>query len=195
MYKKFMRHAKKITKDLSGSRPFLEGVLHKANGNLYATNSHVLYLGKGFNDNPPVEDVVITPTGRELEEKFPDVSRLLPDNTPGFRNTIKVHEYLQAMDIVNTAGRVSKEVTDIRFEGNTLSFKSEEIEVKYTLDEGIPADEAFTSNAAYWVNALQMFKNFGYKEVAFNYYGRLRPFTLVSPDWQLVVLITPMRSY
>src|SRR5690625_6837134 len=90
MYKKFMRHAKKITKDLSGSRPFLEGVLHKANGNLYATNSHVLYLGKVFNDNPPVEDVFIKATCCELVEKLHDVYRLLPYKILGFIHRINV---------------------------------------------------------------------------------------------------------
>lgn len=197
MYKKFIKHAKKIAKDLSSNKdkPVLCGVVHLPNGDLAATNSHVLYLGKGIHDMELLEEKVITPEGKTLDLKYPEIGRLIPDNSTAYTETINVNEFIKAIDLIHVAGRVSKQTTVMEFKEDALTSKVDEIKAKYRLSVEIPMERRFSSNAEYWLNALQMFKNFGYKEVTLNLSGNLRPFTLVSPDDKITALILPVRSY
>lgn len=192
-----MRHAKRIAKDLSADkdRPVLKGVLHFPNGDLAATNSHVLYLGRGIHDKELQENTVITPEGKTLDLKYPEVGRLLPTDEANFIETIDVDEFIKAVDLIHVAGRVSRQGTVMKIEGDTLTSKVDNIKASYTVSVEIPKEIKFSSNAEYWLNALRMLKNLGYKEATFNFNGAFRPFTLVSPDDKITALILPVRSY
>lgn len=206
MYKKFMKHAKKVAVDLSGQRPILTGVNHFTNGDLAATNSHVLYYGEGIHDKTLNEDTVYTPSGALIEGKYPNILRLMPVD-PQYKATFQVAELLEGVDLVHLPGKIYKDESIMDFSGNVLSsevkklygvgviVQGSEVTVNYKLQVGIPEEYSFTSNALYWLNALKMFKDFGYKEIKFNFHGRMRPFTLVSPDKKIIALILPIRRY
>ncbi len=196
MYKKFIKHAKKVAKDITDekARPVLEGVLHLVNGDAAATNSHVLYYAKEIHDKELQEDAVITPGGKTLDLEYPNIERLIPKEF-NFSESIKTDEFIKAIDLIHVAGRVSKEDTIMEFNKNTLFSETEGVTAKYSLSTEIPEERKFSSNAAYWLDALRMFKDFGYAEVELNLTGKLRPFTLVSPDEKIMALILPVRRY
>lgn len=196
MYKKFIKHAKKIAKDFSvkKERPVLEGIYHFINGDLAATNSHVLYLGKAIHEKELLENEVITPGGKTLDLEYPEIERLIPD-TANFTVTIAVDEFIKRIDIIHVAGRVSKQDTTMTYEGETITSFTDEVRAAYEMDVNIPEEYKFASNAQYWLDALRMFKDFGYSEVQLNIVGSLRPLTLISPDEKITALIMPVRSY
>lgn len=197
MYKKFMKHAKKVAVDFGGNRPILTGINHFSNGDLAATNSHVLYYAEGLHDKKLDEDTVYSPTGVEIEGQYPNIGRLLPaDGDAQFRATLGVAEFTEAMEQVQLPGKIyDDEATVMDFKGNKLTSEVNEISVTYSLQVGIPEEYSFSSNPLNWMFAMKMFKDFGYKEVKFNFYGSMRPFTLVSPDNKIQVLILPVRRY
>lgn len=195
MYKKFIKHAKKVAVDLGGTRPILTGINHFTNGDLAATNSHVLYYGEGLHDKDLTKDTVYSPSGTLIEGNYPNISRLMPVD-PQYRATLGVAEFTEAMEQIQLPGKIYKdEATVMDFNGNKLSSVVEEISVTYSLQVGIPEEYSFSSNPLYWLNAMKMFKDFGYKEVKFNFHGSMRPFTLVSPDKKITALILPVRRY
>ena len=120
----------------------------------------------------------------------------MPRSEPNFKEVFGVNEYLRATDIVNTAGIVSDTVSVMKYEHNTLSCNIPEA---ITAEDGvtvtIPSGYTFHSNVQYLVDALKMFKAFKYTKVVFEFYGRMRPFTLTSPDDMLLALILPVRSF
>ena len=72
---------KNVTKFLGNkkSRPILQGIHFSIDGNIYATNSHIAIMVKGFNKSNT--DFVLNPkTLEQLPNEFPDMSRLFPDS-------------------------------------------------------------------------------------------------------------------
>lgn len=196
-YKTFMKHAKKVTrnaKEVSPTREVLQGVFHREDGKLVVTDSHRLYLLKDVYEG---EEKIIDPVKNiKIEGRYPEIDKLLPRSEPNFKEVFDVNEYLRATDIVNTAGIVSDTVSVMKYEHNTLSCNiPEAITAEYGVTVTIPSGYTFHSNAQYWVDALKMFKAFKYTKVVFEFYGRMRPFTLTSPDDMLLALILPVRSF
>lgn len=193
MYKRFMTHAKRVVRDLPVERPVLKGVFHRMDGDLIVTDAHRLYLLKDVHEG--VESVIDPFTNKKIEGKYPNVARLMPSNDCDFQETIDVREFLLATDLLHLAGGMDKNPSPMSFEGNLLKSVTEDVTAKYELPTELPEGIKFTSNAGYWLDALKMFRAFKYPEIEFNYYGALRPFTLISPDEKLTALILPIRSH
>lgn len=192
-----MKHAEKLTKNAAGlheTKKELKGVLHKEDGRLIVTDSHRLYQIKDVYGG---EEKLINPiNSKVIEEKYPDTDRLLPQNDAQFESLLDVNEYLRAVDIISVVGKITNTSSVMRYREDTLSSHVPgAVSAKYKVPEKLPNETVFSSNAAYWLDALKMFKAFKYSEVKFNFYGPMRPFTLISPDDKLMALILPVRSY
>lgn len=193
-YKRFITHAKRVTRSEHISRPVLKGVNHFEDGSAVVTDAHRLYLVKDIHEKGP--GVLDPYTNKKIEKSYPDVFRLLPDNF-SYNDVFNVDEFLLAADIIALMGRLENSDPTMRFEKNNLTYRgySREVEATYELSKELPDEYTFHSNAQYWVDALKMFKAFGYTEVTFNFVSAVRPFTLVSPDEKITVLMLPMRSH
>lgn len=191
-YKTFIRHASKVTKSPAiGERIVLTGVKHYENGSMAVTDSHRLYLANEMHNKG---EALLSTTGKEMKDQFPDVSRLIPDQS---EETIKldVDEMFKGVDIIMTGANAVNEEPVMSWKGDLLSFDSELLKAKYELSFSLPVEDALHSNAKYWLEALQMFRAFRYKEVEFSFHGRFRPFTLTSLDGKLMALLLPIRRY
>ncbi len=191
LYKKFMTHAKKVTRNAEKVNPakkVLRGVFHRQNGSLVVTDSHRLYMLMGAYEG---EETVINPvTNTRINDKYPEVDRLFPYNNHGFSSSLNVDEFLKATDVVNVADPVMK------YEGNNLYCSDPgTLRAKYTVSVTLPKEYTFRSDAGYWIDALRMFKAFKYTEVRFDFQGAMRPFTLTSPDERLIALLLPVRVF
>lgn len=193
MYKTFMKHAEKLTNsDPAKVKPALKAVKHFKNGDAAVTDSHRLYYAKEIHDKG---DVLLTPKGKKLDENYPDITRLMPSNDPKQILTLKVDELIKGVDIILAASKYVSESPQMTYEENSLFFEARHEEVKASYDLSESVETKFISNAAYWMDALKLFKAFKYTEVDFLYYGPVRPFILKSKDEKLTALILPMRRY
>ncbi len=196
-YKIFMRHAKKLTNsDAAKTRLVLKGVKHFVDGSLAVTDSHRLYLVEDIHDKG---ETLLTPDGKKIDERYPNIHRLIPDRGVGnVTMTINVNEMLKGTEIILTANTAAGVDSPMYQEKNELRMDiPETIVAKYKLPEDYALTEGFeiASNAKYWVDGLKLFKAFKYEEIKLEFHGRMRPFTMYSPDDKLMVLILPVRTY
>lgn len=193
-YKTFIRHASKVTKSPAiGEREVLSGVMHYENGDMAVADSHRLYLAKEMHDKG---EVLLSPTGKEMKDQYPDIFRLIPDQ-PGETTKLDIDEMFKGVDIIMTGANAVNEEPVMSWKEDVLSFESEMLSAKYELSFNLPteSEQGLTSNAKYWHEALQMFRAFKYKEVEFSFNGSVRPFTLKSLDGKLMALLLPIRRY
>lgn len=187
-----MRHAKKLTEsDRIAHRKALQGVMHYANGDLAVTDSHRLYYAKGIHMG---EEVLLTPKGKKLDEKYPDIHRIFPGD-PIKSLEIDLLEMRKAVDIISTGARISTKLEGLPamgWESNLISFTAPDVSAKMKISYTAP--EPFMVNIFYFFDAIKLLRSFKYRECIFNFYGRLRPFTLVSPDGKITALLLPIRS-
>lgn len=192
-YEIFMRHAEKVTKNagtVNPTKPMLQGVFHHPDGSLLVTDSHRLYKADHLHDR--TDEALLSPKGKTLNGTFPEVNRLIPTNDPSWSLEIDVREFLEATDILHHTGQTVEKEVVIDFKENKLSFTSIEVKASYSLS--ISFQERMSFRALYWLEAMKLFKAAKDERVRLNYYGRMRPITLVS-EGGLTVLILPVRRY
>lgn len=190
-YKTFTRHAKRVIKTLAMEKEILKGIKHFEDGSVAVTDGHRLHIVKGIHDRK--DGAVITPTGKKLIGNYPEIKRLIPSYDPHYSSKLDVNEFIKAMEVIEVAGVGSDSEPYADIDGQSISFKSVEIKAKYEVS--VNFEERFTSNASFWIDALKMFDAFSYEKVNFNFYGRVRPFTLESADRKVFALILPVRRY
>lgn len=195
-YVTFMKHAQKVTKASSNSRPVLKGVIHR-DGNLAVTDSHRLYF---VSDAYEGEEKNVNPiTGALLTDgNYPDVSRLIPGIDAMFSANIDVNKAAKAVKLIESAGKVDKASdlivieridTDLIFATHVESF----VDCRYIA--GSKAEgEAFkiTASAKYIAEGFALLNDVGLSEVTFSYFGKNRPFTFTGGN--LTVLIMPVHT-
>ena len=206
LYKDFIRHAKVITNNaekVASHREAIQGVLHKKNGTLTVTDSHRLY--QALNVDGVDEDVVKTVTGRVIDEKYPDVSRLIPDtNDADSTARFNVKELHDAVDHIYNVAKLADETVTMGVERDHV-YASAQVnepgelttEMRASYDVQLPLDEGntFRVNAKYLLDALKMFKAEKEEEVTLYFYGKHRPFTIWNDKADLIALILPIRIY
>lgn len=206
LYKDFMKHAKVLTdnaKITNAHRKVLTGVLHQENGTLTVTDSHRLY--QALNVDGVDADVVKTVTGRVIDEKYPDVSRLIPDtNDAGSTARFNVKELHDAVDHIYNVAKLADETVRLVVERDHVytSAKVKEpgeltTEMRASYDVQLPLEEGngFRVNAKYLLDALKMFKAEKEEEVTLYFYGKHRPFTIWNDKADLTALLLPIRIY
>ncbi|MGE0981493.1 hypothetical protein [Bacillus cereus] len=202
-YLTFMKHAEKVTKGVSGSRPMLKGVNHKSDGTLIVTDSYRLYVAKKGHTNETTS--TINPkTGESIEGNFPDVSRLIPDKrNVKFIASLNVKHSLDALNVLLKGNQIYNK-KDTRFTAEVTEDKelifivsNSFIDATYKTSKYITGDaQTMCIDTKYFIEALQLFKDAGIEEIDFRAYGELRPFTLTAGDNdELLALIMPVRNF
>jgi DNA polymerase III sliding clamp (beta) subunit (PCNA family) len=193
-YEVFMKHAEKVTKNAPEVRPVLKGVKHLENGDAVVTDSHRLYVAQNIHTR--VDGLVLTPTGKKIDDAFPDLSRLIPDPfSANQKIQLEVSELLKAADMIASVGTViDGKGGALEFKEDVIQYLSPFVKVKYSFYPN-RFEEPICANANYLLDAMKLFNAVGCKAVTLNFYGRLRPFTLVNEDEDLIVLILPIRKY
>lgn len=191
-YKTFMKHAKKVTKNAPEHKPVLCGVKHFEDGSAVVTDSFRLYLVKGIHGRN--DGAVLSPDGKKIGGKYPETGRLIPDPLDAKQKTdVDVAEFLTAFDIMQSVAQSVSLGPGVMIRRNGVHFYSEEVEASYELS--VEFEEVFATNSVFWVDALKLFKAFKYETATFSFYGKYRPFTLVSKDEKITVLILPIRIH
>lgn len=191
--KRFINHAKKVIRNVPEfHQGKIDGVRLLHNGCAAVTDSHRLYFIQDVHSGEV--DEVISVTGKRLDYNYPEINRLIPSNNPIITLELEVKEFLEAMDFVKVPRELMDELPIVLLKENKASCSYGK-ELKASYDLSVDFEESFHSNATYWVDALKMFKDFGYGKAKFNFFGRMRPFTLVSEDERITALILPIRSY
>lgn len=189
-YRTFMKHAEKVTKNhTTKTRPMLQGVKHYEDGSLAVTDSHRLYYAQAMHEKG---DCLLSPSGKVIDEKYPDIFRLIPEVDAEVELQFTVAELLKAADIMLTASKISHD-PGMEFSKDILSINGPEIQASYQLPHA--TDVEFSSNPRYWLDALNLFKALKYKDLILRVYDQHRPFTFTSKDEKLLALILPMRRY
>ena len=201
-YVTFLKHAQKVSKTASASRPILKGVYHAPDGSLAVTDSHRLYFAKNAHSN--AEPQTIEPkTGAVIDGVYPEVSRLIPESSSA-KYTVRL-DVKQAIDAFKALLAVNKldtnathPMTTVGITGDcTVAFVAENhvLSARYEPAAADGEGEEFTFNTQYFADALALFKDAGATEVTMRYYGSLRPFTLTAGgDDELLALLLPNRK-
>lgn len=203
-YELFMKHADKVCKNASATRPVLSGVKHIENGDAVCTDSHRLYVAKAIHSR--TDGAVITSSGKNVEGNYPDVSRIIPDASYAKQTIqIEVAELLKAADMIASVGGLAeKEIvkgTENQPKPPALDFKEDRIsyykvhcKIHYSVNP-IQFEEPLSANAFYVLDAMKLFKAAGCKTVTLNFFGKMRPFTFTNEEEDLLVLVLPIRKY
>jgi DNA polymerase III sliding clamp (beta) subunit (PCNA family) len=201
-YVTFIKHAEKVTKSVSASRPVLKGVYHEKGGSLIVTDSHRLYVAKNSHANS-LGEIVNPKTGEVIDGNYPDVSRLIPDKYDA-KFTLKMN-VAQTVDAF-TALLKSNHVADKKYKTLTKAVVAEDKTISFTVDnelmsstykagtvDGEVGELTFDTN--YFAEAIALIKAAGFTEVEFRYYGPMRPFVLSAGiDDELIALLLPVRT-
>lgn len=199
-YMNFMKHAQKVTKTASKSRPMLKGVYHAPDGSLFVTDSYRLYVARNAHANGS-ESIVNPKTGEKIEGNFPNCERLLPDPTNAlFTLKLPTKKSLDAFNALFKAGQVEGKGHDAvsvqEGEKNQVIFKAKNqtMEATYNAGEAVGQIGELTFDATFVIDALKMFHDAGFLKVEMRYYNEYRPFTLSAGlNDELLALITPIR--
>jgi hypothetical protein len=193
-YEVFMKHADKVCKNsLNEVRPILSGVKHLENGDAVCTDSHRLYLAKNIHDR--TDGAVITPAGKKIDGSYPEVSRLIPDSLDAKQSLkIDVNDLLKTADMIASVGTIIEEKPALEFKEDMIVYKNFEVKIGYTFYP-LTFTLHICANAIYVLDALKLLKATGCQTVTVNFYGAMRPFTLVNEDESLLALILPIRKY
>ncbi|MDF2651737.1 MAG: polymerase subunit beta [Paenibacillus sp.] len=198
-YEMFMKHAEKVCKNkASVARPILSGVKHQENGDLFCTDSHRLYVAKGIHTR--TVGAVLTPKGAKVDGNYPDVSRLIPDPLNAKQTiNLEVKELLQVADMISSIGGIAEaeastnKSPSMDFIGDAIGYTNFAVKINYSFYP-LRFEEALSANAVYVLDAMKLLKAAGCQTVTLNFFGRMRPFTLVNEDESLLALILPIRK-
>jgi hypothetical protein len=198
-YVTFMKHAEKVTKKASPSRPTLKGVYHAEDGSLAVTDSHRLYYATDAHQRQ--DAVNLDPkTGEEIDGAYPDVKRLLPYPADA-RYTLNIDDVPKALKIVKALEALGKSVnsdgtiTIKAAESGVVSFGIEAEGTSGTVEIGKVDGgtyEDVTVSAQYLSEALALFKDIGVTSVQLTSYGKVRPLTLTIDG--LTAVIMPVKK-
>lgn len=189
IYEDFMKHAAKLIKTGEGAlvkRPELNGVKHLEDGSLVVTDSHRLYIAKNVHSR--FDGVIINPATHErLDEIYPDVSRIIPSSDLKNIYSLELEDIFKASDIIN----ILDDKGVMKFQDNLISYYSHEI--KFAYDSVVKFDAPFAIRAKYVLDAMNLLKVAGAKEVQLRFFGAMRPIYFEYEN--LIVLLMPVRTY
>lgn len=203
-YTTFIKHAEKVMKSASASRPILKGAHHSAHGRVYVTDGARLYKLTGA---MPVSDpyTLDTKTGDHIDGNYPDCERLLSDSDGALlvatiTNVTDVLLYAKSLASIEKKQSDTKHAT-FRFtrdQSDNLvieKLSTNPVSYQFNISSELSGDVTPKINiqAQYIVDALALFKDAGEDNITFEYYGDMRPATLKSDD--VTILLMPVRTY
>lgn len=205
-YTTFIKHASKVTKHVGLARPALQGVYHRAkDGALIVTDSHRLYKATGIYDGGT--DTIINPvTGEVIDGVYPDTDRVIPENPVAEFQLESISRIVRIMKPFSELARYSGyeekpdkrgwQLIDLITSSKDLIIKTRKNYVSANLIIGggskiTPVSETF--RATYLLEALDLLRDSGYDGTTLQYFGKMRPITIVQD--KLLALILPVRTY
>ena len=197
-----MNTFKKVV-DNTGNRPVLSCINFSKDGNMVATNSHVLLKIEGTHQ-PTDHDLLFNlfqgvPMG---DVNYPDTDRVIPDNN---KNTVTIQSDSFPALILWLKALGKKELVNISVSANgDLVFTSDSNPaIKFVIDSngyntGNLDQLNILINANYLLIGLQLYRDINAEYILMGFSDsletiNLRPITLVSE--QFTYLITPLRRY
>ncbi len=198
-YTVFMKHAEKITKKVSASRPVLKGVHHTDGGDLVVTDAHRLYLAKNAQSQQD-GSIVCPTTGQQIEGSYPDVHRLIPVDGEKLTVEMDVVATIKAAKAMKSCGQLNEKTPLFQLDidnDNTayLTVKTDAIEANFRVGNAhVNEQHDLYFSSQYFIEAMDLFKDAGYTKVTLTTYGGMRPFT-IKPGDELLALILPVRRY
>jgi hypothetical protein len=190
-YETFMKHADKVIKTASESKPELHGVYHHKDGSLVVTDSFRLYKVFGIEHDKELGSIY-TPKGKKIDNPYPNTVRLvqIPENSESF--TFETKEMLRAADVVTCAPISLGETPIVRFKKHEMMCQFNGFDrAFYKLP--VNFKESFVLNGQFLLDALKLLEAAKCKEFSLLFTGRLRPIFLVADN--ITILIMPIRIY
>ncbi|MEK4311751.1 hypothetical protein [Bacillus sp. FSL P2-0092] len=201
-YITFMKHAEKITKKASTGRPVLKGVFHSETGDLAVTDSHRLYTAKNIIRKSD-EEIVDPTTGDLIEGKYPDLKRLIPDESSSTAQLLlDTDVLLTGLNALLKCNQVSKDErpfitlsADPENKSPKISSKNAFIEAQFTVGQFREYREiSLSADTQYIIDAISLFKAAKVNRVVLRYFGNLHPFTITPENSSdLLALIMPIK--
>lgn len=194
-YVTFMKHAQKVTKSASKSRPILSAVVHREDY-VAVTDSHRLYKATGLYDGD--EKQVDPVTGLDVDYgNYPEVERLISEESDAkYTHEIDVHSTYEAIRAIEIANRIDKtEFIQVNINGDFIAFKTVDgtaFDVLHTTgNDEKSGEEAFVS-VKYMKEAIHVLKDAKIEKATLHYFGKLRPMQIHAGNFTAIVL--PIRK-
>lgn len=203
-YLDFMKHANKVAKCATSSRPILQGVHHKKDGGVIVTDNHRLYsFSGGINRDSDV--TLHYRDGRVLDGNYPETSKLFPD-LDGAEAHIELINLSDFADICKLAKNIEKlerkmngsynQSVRIVTDGSSLRLTSDPsydlaFDFKVGTRDVVSADIKIAVNPQYLSEAAALLKDSGDGSAMLYYFGLNRPIVLKTDD--LDILILPIK--
>jgi len=198
-YVTFMKHAQKVTKTASKSRPILGVVIHREDY-VAVTDSHRLYLATDVY-NGEDEKQVDPISGLEVDNgNYPDVTRLIQEPEDAkYSYSIDVLHAFEAVKAIEIAGKVNKATSDMNIVTGDeyLKFKTDDkaaFNVSYDveLSPSIVNLETSILDIKYVKEALHVLKDAKIERFSLEYFGKHRPIQVRAGNF--VAKILPKRQ-
>lgn len=188
-YLNFIKHAEKVAKKAPKTRPVLRGLKLFNDGSAVVTDSHRLYFIENVHSGG--ESVTDLFSGEEIQGTYPDVHKLIPDDSDSqLEADLPLKLLLHAADTIARAGKLVSKEPILTLSRDEIQFKSDEFLISYSIS--LDLDGEVYLNSIYLADALKLFKTGNFEIVTFRYYGNLRPVKLSAGN--LTVIILPVRK-
>lgn len=200
-YQTFLKHAQKVTKTASSSRPTLKGV-HHLSTHVVATDSHRLM--RADYTMKDLEGKIVDPkTGNTIEGNYPDTSRLVPSlDDARITFDLDIPSTIQFLKAVKTLkiervvfyNHPDKNKVHLRA-SNSLDTVNLSLDTMYGIHSTVDLEPTYC-NTIYLLDALEWLKEY-YSIVTVHWYGRLRPFCITPQNHidNALALILPIRPH
>ena len=197
----FIKHASKVTKKVSGSRPVLKGI-HYTEVGVELTDSHRLYQAKL--PQPQLVGQIINPeTNEVIDGNYPNTERILPKLSEA-RVTFPIATK-KAIQFLKAVKQMKEKHPSVEFKATKdsicLVYNHEEIE--FTMDLAISVSQlpspltATTISLQYLLEAFEWLDEYSSEHIIIHWYEQHRPvvFTVVGHEEDAVAFILPIRKY
>lgn len=183
------KHAKNfVSKD--PFRPLFQGICFDGERAM-VTNTHVAIV---VNNMPFAKQIVHHKTGEKIEGTFPDVLKIIPQETEFNAEFTDIDQFIMALKVANSLDPKGDYGPICSLEGTFLCSKSKDMIFTSNLTGTIldnPNHEMFF-NGKYLYDILMFFKDCGVSKVTIGFNGPLAPFKLTT-DKDVLAVITPIR--
>lgn len=200
------KNAKHFTSK-SETTPVLQGVHYNADGSVVCTDRHTL-LRIGGAHNFTEEFTSHAKTGATIDGQYPDTSRIIPQELPtqitlisdGFNRT-DLAEMIARVKVAYEAAKLTGDksyIAKLSVTGANVNLSVNNVHPSVSYSVGISADiggkdEEVSFNAAYMLNALNVFKDAGSARVVIGLTGAMSPIVLRDEDSEIDVVVLPYR--
>ncbi|MGF9711670.1 hypothetical protein [Paenibacillus naphthalenovorans] len=194
------KHGRKFAAKNGSATPVLEGAHYGADGSIVTTDCHkLLRIGGAHNFTEPFTSHAVT--GAPISGDYPDTSKFIPMELP---TQITLYDIKDAIARVKLAVDIAKAIGD-KLSIVTLTTESLAAKLSINNDDNamyytaaLPGDlygegKTVLLNAAYLLDALNVFKDAGSARVIIGLIGPLSPIVLRDEENEIDAIVLPYR--